>query len=217
MVKQVRQVTRTKPVRAEGTSRFAAVGRAAGAGLRSLGGRTLAMIGTAVGVALAAIVTGFLLYDHGSSRPPIPATRARHYTETDACLLTDRNGINTKAAAAVWQGMQDASLATHARVSYSSVTGEQSTANARPFLNAMLQGSCEVVLAVGDPEVKAAREATGRYSKLGFVLVGSGSGSGSEGGSKDKAGADNVAWVPAGAGLRAGVAAAVKRAVDAQG
>ncbi|MCI3272563.1 hypothetical protein [Streptomyces cylindrosporus] len=215
MVKQVRQVTRTRPVRAEGTSRLAAVGRAAVAGLRSLGGRTLAMIGTAVGVALAVIVTGFLLYNHGSSRPPIPATRARHYTETDACLLTDRNGINAKDAAAVWQGMQDASLATHARVSYSSVTGEQSTANARPFLNAMLQGSCEVVLAVGGPEVKAAQEATRRYAKLGFVLVGSGSGSGN--GSKDKAGTDNVAWVPADDGLRAGVAAAVKQAVDARG
>ncbi|MCH5673860.1 hypothetical protein [Streptomyces gilvus] len=216
MVKQVRQVTRARPVREEGTGRLTAVGRAAVAGLRSLGGRTIAMIGTAVAVVLAVIVTGFLfLYDHGTSRPPIPATRARHYTETDACLLTDRHGINAAPAAAVWQGMQDASLTTHARVSYSSVTGEQSTANARPFLNSLLQGSCEVVLAVGGPEVEAAREATGQYAKLGFVLVGRGSGSKGQG--KGKAGADNVAWVPADDGLRAGVAAAVKRAVDARG
>jgi basic membrane lipoprotein Med (substrate-binding protein (PBP1-ABC) superfamily) len=213
MVKQVRQVVRARPVREEDTGRLTAVGRAAVAGLRSLGGRTIAMIGTAVAVVLAVIVTGFFLYSHGTSRPPIPATRARHYTETDACLLTDRHGINAKPAATVWQGMQDASLTTHARVSYSSVTGEQSTANARPFLNALLQGSCEVVLAVGGPEVKAAQEATQRYAKLGFVLVGGGSGSGSKGG----AGSDNVAWVPADDGLRAGVAAAVKRAVDARG
>ncbi|MET7484300.1 hypothetical protein [Streptomyces sp. NPDC005538] len=209
MVKQVRQVTRTRPVRAEGEGRLTAVGRAAVNGLRSLGGRTLAMIAGAAAVALALIVTGIVLSRHDTSRPPIPATRARHYTETDACLLTDRHGITGKTAAAtVWQGMQDASLTTHARVTYTSVVGEQSAAGARPFLNAMLQGSCEIVLAVGGPEVTAAREATGSHAKLGFVLVGDGSAS--------KA-ATNVAWVPAGDGLRAGVAAAVKRAVDAQG
>lgn len=211
MVKQVRQVTRTRSVRAEESGRLAAVGRAAVLGLRSLSGRSLAMIGTAVALALVMIVTGFFLHRHGSSRPPIPATRARHYTESDACLLTDRHGINAKAAAAVWQGMQDASHTTHARVSYSSVTGEQSTANARPFLNALLQGSCEVVLAVGGPEVKAAQEATRRYAKLGFVLVGSENGSGSKGKADT-----NVAWVPEGDGLRAGVAAAVRQAVEAE-
>lgn len=109
MVKQVRQVTRTRPVRAEETGRLTAVGRAAVVGLSSLNGRSRAMIGTAVAIALVMIVTGFFLHRHGSSRPPIPATRARHYTESDACLLTDRHGINAKAAAAVWQGMQDAS------------------------------------------------------------------------------------------------------------
>ncbi|MGH1555885.1 hypothetical protein ACRAWF_40835 [Streptomyces sp. L7] len=109
--------------------------------------------------------------------------------------------------------MQDASLRTHTRVSYSSVTGEQSTANARPFLNAMLQSSCEVVLAVGDVEVKAAQETTERYAKIGFVLVGGDTDSGSS--SADKA-ATNVSWVPTGDGLREAVAAAVERVVDAR-
>jgi basic membrane lipoprotein Med (substrate-binding protein (PBP1-ABC) superfamily) len=206
MVKQVRQVSQARSVRAEREGRLTGVGRAAAAGLRSLSGRSIAMIAAAVAVALAVIVTGVVLSRHDTSRPPIPDTRARHYTETDACLLTDRHGVNAgTAAAAVWQGMQDASLKTHARVNYVSVTGEQSTANARPFLNSLVQGSCEVVLAVGGPEVQAAQEMTGRYAKVGFVLVGSGG--------KGKAGT-NVAWVPAGDGLRAGVAAAVERAVD---
>ena len=207
MVKQVRQVTQARAVPAEEQGRLTRVGRAVVAGLRSLGGRTLAMIAGAVVVALAVIVTGIVLSRH-DSRPPIPATRARHYTETDACLLTDHQGVAGSTAAAVWKGMQDASLKTHARVSYSSVTGEQSTANARPFLNAMLQGSCEIVLAVGGPEVKAAQETTGRYAKRGFVLIGSGDGA---------TAAKNVTWVSDGDGLRAGVAAAVERAVDARG
>nr|WSY54364.1 hypothetical protein OG999_32345 [Streptomyces sp. NBC_00886] len=204
---KVRQVSQTRPVREETKGRLTGVGRAVVAGLRSLGGRTLAMIAAAVVVALAVIITGVVLSRHDNSRPPIPDTRARHYTETDACLLTDQHGITGTAAAAVWQGMQDASLKTHARVSYSSVTGEQSTANARPFLNAMLQGSCEIVLAVGGPEVKAAQETTERHAKLGFVLVGDG----------DRTEADtNVSWVSGGDGVRAGVAAAVERAVDAR-
>jgi len=206
MGKQVRQVTQARPVSVERQRRFTRVGHAVVAGLRALGGRTIAMIATALAVVLAVIVTGIVLSRH-DSRPPIPATRARHYTDTDACLLTDHQGINGSTAATVWRGMQDASLRTHTRVSYSSVTGEQSTANARPFLNAMLQSSCEVVLAVGGVEVKAAQETTGRYAKIGFVLVG--------GGSTDKT-TTNVSWVPTGDGLREGVAAAVERAVDAR-
>lgn len=207
MSKQVRQVTQARAVPVEEQGRLTRVGRAVVLGLRSLGGRTIVMIAGAVVVILAVIVTGIVLSRH-DNRPPIPATRARHYTETDACLLTDRQGVNGSSAAAVWKGMQDASLKTHARVTYSSVTGEQSTANARPFLNAMLQGSCEIILAVGGPEVRAAMEKTSPYAKLGFVLIGSGDGA---------TPAKNVAWVPDGDGLRAGVAAAVERAVDARG
>ncbi|MFI6401351.1 hypothetical protein [Streptomyces sp. NPDC050548] len=182
-------------------------GHAMAAGLRALGARTVAMIATALAVALAVIVTGIVLSRHDIS-PAVPAARARHSTDTEACLLTDRQGIEGSPAATVWRGMQDASLRTHTRVSHSSVTGEQSTANARPFLDAMLQRSCEVVLAVGGVEVKAVQETTGRYANVGFVLVGSG------GGSADRTGT-NVSWVPLGDGLRAAVTAAVERAVDA--
>ncbi|WP_262056254.1 hypothetical protein [Streptomyces sp. STR69] len=214
MGKQVRQVTQARPVPAGKERRLTRVGRATVAGLRALGGRSIAMIATALAVVLAVIVTGIVLSRH-DTRPPIPATRARHYTDTDACLLTDHQGINGSIAATVWRGMQDASLRTHTRVSYSSVTGEQSTANARPFLNAMLQSSCEVVIAVGGVEVKAAQETTARYAKVGFVLVGNGSGGSGDSGSADKT-VTNVSWVPTGDGLREEVAAAVERVVDAQ-
>lgn len=97
--------------------------------------------------------------------------------------------------------MQDASRTTHARVSYDQVTGEQSVGNTRPFLNGMLQRSCDVVLAVGRPEVTAAARTAPHYGKVGFVLVGGGTAGG------------NVSTVRVGDGLRAEVAAAVERAV----
>ncbi len=99
--------------------------------------------------------------------------------------------------------MQDASLKTHARVSYAPVTGEQSTGNARPFPDGLLQRSYEVVLAVGKPQVTAAQETAARHRKVSFVLVGG-----------TRAGI-NVSTVSTGDGLRAGVARAVEDAVAA--
>ncbi|MEU0073178.1 hypothetical protein ABZ027_27045 [Streptomyces sp. NPDC006332] len=177
------------------------MGRAVVAWLRSLRGRTIALATGAVAVVAAVVVT-LVLLNQGDDRPPVPETRARHYTEADACLLTGEKGITAGAEAEVWQGMQDASAKTHARVSYAQVTGEQSAGNARPFLNGMLQRSCEVVLAVGKPEVTAAAQTAPQHRKVGFVLVGDG-----------KAGGSNVTAVRAGDGVRAGVADAVERAV----
>ncbi|MFI7501159.1 hypothetical protein ACIBVL_22165 [Streptomyces sp. NPDC049687] len=197
----MRQVSQARPAQPGREGRATVLGRAAAAWLRALRGRTIAWTAGGLAVAAALLVTAVLLFSH-DDRPPIPATRARAYTDVDACLLTGERGITAgSTAAAVWQGMQDASLKTHARVSYEPVTGEQSTGNARPFLNGLLQRSCDVVLAVGEPEVAAAEETAGRYEKVDFVLVGAA-----------RAGA-NVSRVATGDGLRAGVAHAVEDAV----
>ncbi|MEV0742699.1 hypothetical protein AB0I51_43840 [Streptomyces sp. NPDC050549] len=192
--------------RPERSGRLAVVGRAAVTWLRSLRGRTIALAAVTVAVVAAVAVTGVLLFSQDAGRPPIPDTRARRYTEVDACLLTGEKGITGGTAAAVWQGMQDASLKTHARVSYAQVTGEQSTGNARPFLNGLLQRSCDVVLAVGRPEVTAAAQTASTYKRVGFVLVGDG-----------KAAGSNVTAVSAGDGVRADVADAVEGAVAGRG
>ncbi|MGW2722764.1 hypothetical protein [Streptomyces sp. NPDC001492] len=204
MSKQVRQVTRARPASVERAGRLAGVGRAAVAWLRALRGRTVALAAGALVAVGALVVAGVVLFGHDDSRPPIPDTRARAYTEVDACLLTGEKGITTGTAAEVWQGMQDASLKTHARVSYAPVTGEQSSGNARPFLNGLLQRSCDVVLAVGKPEVGAAAQTASQYKKVGFVLVGGGHSTSS---------GSNVTAVRTGDGLRADVADAVERAV----
>ncbi|MFD8672103.1 hypothetical protein ACFV1A_03365 [Streptomyces seoulensis] len=205
MTKQVRQVTQSRPAAARrpegGIARF---GRALVSWLRSLSRRTIMLAAGALAVVAAVVVVCAFLFG-GDERPPVPDTRARHYTEIDACLLTGKDGITAGTpAAAVWQGMQDASLKTHARVNYQQVMGEQSAGNARPYLNGMLQGACEVVVAVGGPEVSVAAEAAPKYGKTDFVLVGGGHSG------------DNVSVVRTGAGLRADVASAIERAVDAK-
>lgn len=205
MVKQVRQVSQARQTQtARAHTGLSTAGHAAVTWLRALRGRTVALAAGALAAVAALAVAGVLLFSH-DDRPPVPDARARAYADVDACLLTGEQGITAgTTAAAVWQGMQDASLKTHARVSYAPVTGEQSAGNARPFLNGLLQRSCDVVLAVGKPEVTAAAQTAPQYRKVGFVLVDDGAGT---------AGA-NVTAVPTGDGLRSDVADAVEHAVD---
>ncbi|MGW1893181.1 hypothetical protein ACWCP6_23485 [Streptomyces sp. NPDC002004] len=71
-----------------------------------------------------------------------------------------------------------------------------------------MQRSCEVVLAVGRPEVTAAVQTAPRYRKVGFVLV-DGAGRGTHAG--------NVTVTHTGDGLRTEAAGAVEREPDARG
>ncbi|WP_406170027.1 hypothetical protein [Streptomyces sp. NBC_00996] len=226
MVKRVRQVPqaqRAKAARdAEKESRLTVAARSVFQRLRGLGGRRITVATGAVVVVAAVAVTGYLLSRDDGKRQ-LPDTRARHYKDIDACLLTGKNGITAGTTAAeVWQGMQDASLTTHARVSYAPVTGEPSAANARPYLNGLLQRSCDVVLAVGKPEVTAAAQTAPQYQKVDFVLVGDdGAGSKTDAkdakDAKDAESAKNVTVAHTGDGLRAEIAGAVEREVNARG
>ncbi|MFJ2392974.1 hypothetical protein ACIOTI_09525 [Streptomyces sp. NPDC087843] len=232
MVKRVRQgppARRAKAVRdATPRSRLTTAARSARLWLRELGGRTLALLAGAVIVVAAVAVTGYFLSRTETARH-LPDTRARSYKDVDACLLTGKDGITAGTTAAqVWEGMQDASLTTRARVSYVTVTGEQSAAHARPYLNSLLQRSCDVVLAAGRPQVEAAEQAAPQHRTVDFVLVGD-SGSGSEDpgngtkgtGSATNAGSGkdpgNITFAPLGDGLRAEVAHAVERQVGTRG
>jgi hypothetical protein len=68
--------------------------------------------------------------------------------------------------------MEDASLATHARVQYLPVTGEATVGNALPYLNGLLQRRCSVLVAVGPAQVDAVNSVAGRYPAVKFVVVG---------------------------------------------
>src|SRR5581483_9589438 len=102
------------------------------------------------GVAAVLVVVGLVTWLAWPS--PEPQPRARPYLEYTACLLTDGQGIAGPVAQAVWDGMEDASLDTHARVQYQQVVGEASVGNALPYLSSLIQRRCAVVVAVGDPE-----------------------------------------------------------------
>ncbi|MFF3845017.1 BMP family ABC transporter substrate-binding protein [Streptomyces sp. NPDC002328] len=156
-------------------------------------------------VALLALAGGLWLFlGGGDSANTPPDTRAREYRDVDACLLTGEDGIaQGTPAASVWEGMQQASEETRARVTYVPVTGEQSVDNVRPFLNGLVQRQCEVVLTVGAPQVRAAEAVAGEHPSLPFVVVGAGV----------KTAKDNVTVVPPGEGLKSAVAQAIRDAV----
>ncbi|WHM36481.1 BMP family ABC transporter substrate-binding protein [Streptomyces sp. BPTC-684] len=159
--------------------------------------------GAAVAVAVAAILVSVLDED---DKPGPPDPRARQYKNVDACLLTGDKGVTEGTdGAPVWAGMQDASKATRARVNFVPVTGEQTAANATPFVNSLIQRSCDVVVAVGKAPVAAAEAAAKAHPKVRFVVVGG------------EAAAANVTVVKPGDGVRADVTRAVEQGVNTPG
>src|SRR5262245_15879290 len=115
--------------------------------------RTVIAVAVALGTAIAGLVT-WLVWPTGAPRVAPP--RERQYLDYTACLLADDRGIAGAEAAPVWAGLQDASLATHAKVQYLPVLGAQTTDNALTFLATLAQGQCNIIFAVGNGPVAAA-------------------------------------------------------------
>lgn len=126
-------------------------------------------------VAVAGCVAGALLAAASGSGGPPPA-RARQFLAFTACLLTDSRGLAGPPAAQAWAGMQDASLATHAKVEYLQAYGTTAAA-AQPYLASLILRRCGVVLAVGPAEVSAVTADAGRYPAVRFVAITSAPGS----------------------------------------
>jgi basic membrane lipoprotein Med (substrate-binding protein (PBP1-ABC) superfamily) len=103
-------------------------------------------------------------------RPAPP--RARQYLAFTACLLTDGQGLAGSPAHATWSGMQDASLATRAKVEYLAVPGHAGQADALPYVTSLVQRRCDVVLAVGTAQVTAVTAVAPRYPHTHFVTIG---------------------------------------------
>jgi basic membrane lipoprotein Med (substrate-binding protein (PBP1-ABC) superfamily) len=124
-------------------------------------------------VVVAAVVAGLLLsgaFGGGS----LPAARARVYVNVDACLLTGPGGLSDPAAAPVWAGMEQASSSTRVRVSYLSVSGPATEANAAPFLGSLLVRGCKVIVASGGPERAAVLADASKFPAVKFVIFGAG-------------------------------------------
>ena len=153
-------------------------------------------------LAVAGILTAVLWPSPSSVYDP-PA-RARQYIAFSACLLTGPAGLADSSARAVWSGMESASSATRAKVTYLAAVGASETVGSvTPFANSLVQQHCGLVLAVGAVEVQTAQSVAAANTGVDFVLVGGG------------ASAGNVAVVPAGDAARVAnrVASVVQSAV----
>lgn len=123
------------------------------------------------GVVVVGVGLGVYLARAEASHRVLPPSRARVYTSFDACLLTDSAGIGSAQAAPVWSGMQAASLRTSGKVSFLSVYGPDTQANAVPYVNTLVQRRCNLVIAVGASQVAASRERASAYPNVHFVVV----------------------------------------------
>jgi basic membrane lipoprotein Med (substrate-binding protein (PBP1-ABC) superfamily) len=137
---------------------------------RRLAGRRWWWLGLAAAALLVAVLLVWALWPTHTEQQP----RARQYLAFTACLLTDSQGVAGAEAAPVWAGMQDASLATRAKVQYLSVSGPQTVENALPFLSSLAQGRCDLVFAVGAVPVGAVRQGASTFPNIRFVVVGGG-------------------------------------------
>lgn len=161
-----------------------------------------------VGLCAAAAGSGIGLAVSGSyGGRALPAPRARAYESVDACLLTGAKGLADPAAAQAWAGMELASRATTARVSYLAATGPATAAGAEPFAGSLLVRGCKVIVASGAPQRAAALAEAGHFSAVRFVVAGPASGSPSN--------VTVLAFTTS--GLQAGVASAVTADVHAVG
>jgi hypothetical protein len=166
----------------------------------------LALCVAVAGVGVSLVVSGGRLPWSASGRS-VPPPRARAYESVDACLLTGANGLADPTAAQAWAGMEDASRATSARVSYLAVTGPATVAQAEPFAGSLLVSGCKVIVAAGAAERSAALAEAGRFGSVRFVVTGSAAG----------APANVTALAFTSSGLRSGVASAVEAGVHAEG
>jgi hypothetical protein len=175
--------------------------------MRLRGRWVLLGLGTAlVGVGVGLAVSGAPLPWSPGGRA-LPPARARVYESVDACLLTGAQGLADPVTSQVWAGMEDASKATTARVSYLAVTGPATQAGAAPFAGTLLVRGCRVVVASGAAERAAVLADAARFGSVRFVVEGAAAGS-----------PPNVtALVFNTSGLRAGVATAVEAGVHAAG
>jgi basic membrane lipoprotein Med (substrate-binding protein (PBP1-ABC) superfamily) len=153
----------------------------------------------------AGLITAVALWPTSSRGRSLPPTRARIYAAWRACLVTGPAGLSDPQAAYAWQGMEQASAKTSAKVSYQSVVGVDTVGNAEAFVSAAAGEQCGLVIAVGGPQVQGVAAVARRFPRTRFVVVDGGA-----------AGA-NVVLIASGdsAAVTRSVASTVEGAIDA--
>jgi basic membrane lipoprotein Med (substrate-binding protein (PBP1-ABC) superfamily) len=116
-------------------------------------------------LAVAAVV--WLVWPKAPERTP----RALEYQDFDVCLLVDNRGIRAGTAATAWARIRGAVADTKVRLSYLSVSGPQTEEQARLFVPTLVQQGCDVVVAVGANQVRAAQATASTYPDVYFLVV----------------------------------------------
>jgi hypothetical protein len=119
---------------------------------------------------LVAAVVIVLAWPKTEADPP----RARQYIEFTACLLTGEAGITDATAIPAWDGLQEASLATHAKVQYLAITGPQTIDNGTPFVNTLAQTGCNLIFAAGQVAVASIDNGAHNFPQQDFYPIGGG-------------------------------------------
>lgn len=120
-------------------------------------------------VAIAGSLLTWLLWPSPAAIPG--ADRVRQYLNVRACLLTGPSGLTGGQAAATWAGMEDASAATRAMVSYLAVPGPATPASTVTYLASLVQRQCGVIVAIGPAPVAAVTANVARYRQVRFVVI----------------------------------------------
>ncbi|HUN33683.1 MAG TPA: hypothetical protein VMU95_16865 [Trebonia sp.] len=158
--------------------------------MRKLSGGIAVMVGCVLGLGVA-----------GCSSPTshlVTDTRVRAYTSYQACLLTGAQGVSGSAAPA-WAGMESASVATHAKVSYLAVRGPQTSGYATTYVATDVVQKCNLIIGDGTAEEGAVIASAARFRGTKFAVVGTTAGP--------------VAGAPANVAVVAGNAAAIRSGV----
>jgi hypothetical protein len=135
------------------------------------GGRRWLGLGGVMVVVAGAVALGVWALGRGSAAPSPAAARARVYETFQACLLTGPRGIIGAPAGQAWAGMEDASLKTRAKVSYLTVSGPATEANAASFLGSLLVRKCDVIIAADPPEQAAVLADARRFPRVRFIVA----------------------------------------------
>jgi basic membrane lipoprotein Med (substrate-binding protein (PBP1-ABC) superfamily) len=121
-------------------------------------------------VAAAAAGTAIALAPGGGA-PTTVDPRTRLSADYNACLLTGPAGTAGQPAAAVWAGIQKASLSTSERASRQSVVGAQTLADAETYINTLALRQCASIVAVGALPTQAAEQSATTFPAVRFIVV----------------------------------------------
>jgi basic membrane lipoprotein Med (substrate-binding protein (PBP1-ABC) superfamily) len=128
---------------------------------------------TAILILVGAAITVITIAVH-SDKPDrqLPPTRAREYTNFQACLLTGEQGPTDPLVQPIWAGLQEASQQTHAKVSYLAVAGPNTVGNTLPYLTTLIQRQCNLILAAGTTQTDAIKQIAQQHPQTQFAITG---------------------------------------------